>query len=389
VLSRTATKTTMIESNPSLTASSVRQQGIREAKKEKRKEKEQGKEEEEEEEEGEGEGKKLSHRQQKKLKRMLFNRAAKLSRKEREKMEQKSNKLKRKREIDEMLEKMSTDEREAWRKEAFRKKSEKLKEAQNKEKEIKKKFANAKQNIVIDLDFDDIMTPAEKQSMVKQIRICYAVNKKAKVSTRLHFTSMNGKGTSRDLREKIDGFENWQGVYTHDNSLLFEIEKRETNDDEAKNTECCDDKSFFSRRKKDLVYLTADSPFEVSTLNENDVYIIGGFIDRNRHKLKTLQKAEALGIRHARLPINDFPQMKSSSVLTVNQCFEILVTQLEVNDWKQTIERSVPRRKMAATVKEEKLGADATKAKVSEIPIKANKVPVVDDGFTDYGELSE
>jgi hypothetical protein len=44
---------------------------------------------------------------------------------------------------------------------------------------------------------------------------------------------------------------------------------------------------------------------------------------------------------------------------------------------------------MAATVKEEKLGADATKAKVSEIPIKANKVPVVDDGFTDYGELSE
>ena len=124
---------------------------------------------------------------------------------------------------------------------------------------MKEKFAKAKQNIVIDLDFDDIMTPAEKQSMVKQMRICYAVNKKAKISTRLHLTSMNGKGTSRDLREKIDGFENWQGIYTHDNSLPFEIERRGITDNEA---------SIFFKRKKDLVYLTADSPFEISTLNE-------------------------------------------------------------------------------------------------------------------------
>ena len=92
------------------------------------------------------------------MKRMLFNRAEKLSRKEKEKTERKSNRLKRKGEINEMLLNMSTDEREAWRKEAFRKKNEKLKEVQKKEKEMKEKFAKAKQNIVIDLDFDDIMT---------------------------------------------------------------------------------------------------------------------------------------------------------------------------------------------------------------------------------------
>ena len=144
--------------------------------------------------------------------------------------------------------------------------------------------------------------------------------------------------------------------------------------------------SIFFKRKKDLVYLTADSPFEISTLNENDIYIIGGFIDRNRHKMKTLNKAEALGIRHARLPINDFPQMKSSSVLTVNQCFEILVTQLEMNDWKQTIERSVPRRKIAAAAKEKLAEAPKTMT-ASKIPINVDKAVV--DGFTDYGELSD
>jgi tRNA (guanine9-N1)-methyltransferase len=324
----------------------------------------------------------LSLRQQKKMKRMLFNKEQKLKRKEKEKTELKSNRLKRKREINEMLEKMSKEEREAWRKEAFRKKNEKLKDAQKKEKETKEKFAKAKQNVVIDLDFDDVMTPAEKQSMVKQIRICYAVNKKAKISTRLHLTNMNGEGTSRDLREKIDGFENWQGIYTHNNPLLFEIEQRGTKDDEARNKNDYDDEFIFSRRKKDLVYLTADSPFEIDTLSEKDIYIIGGFIDRNRHKLKTLHKAEALGIRHARLPINDFPQMKSSSVLTVNQCFEILVTQLEVNDWKKTIKRSVPLRKTAAA--KAKL-AEATTS--SKIPTKVNEVAI--DGDTDYGELSD
>ena len=343
-------------------------------------EKQREKEKEDKEDERDKEGEAfalLSHRQRKKMKRMLFNRAEKLSRKEKEKTERKSNRLKRKGEINEMLLNMSTDEREAWRKEAFRKKNEKLKEVQKKEKEMKEKFAKAKQNIVIDLDFDDIMTPAEKQSMVKQMRICYAVNKKAKISTRLHLTSMNGKGTFRDLREKIDGFENWQGIYTHDNSLPFEIERRGITDNEA---------SIFFKRKKDLVYLTADSPFEISTLNENDIYIIGGFIDRNRHKMKTLNKAEALGIRHARLPINDFPQMKSSSVLTVNQCFEILVTQLEMNDWKQTIERSVPRRKIAAAAKEKLAEAPKTMT-ASKIPINVDKAVV--DGFTDYGELSD
>ena len=43
--------------------------------------------------------------------------------------------------------------------------------------------------------------------------------------------------------------------------------------------------------------------------------------------------------------------MKSSSVLTVNQCFEILVTQLEMNDWKQTIEQRTPPQKIAAAAR--------------------------------------
>ena len=49
----------------------------------------------------------------------------------------------------------------------------------------------------------------------------------------------------------------------------------------------------FANRKADLVYLTADSPNELSELDSSKLYIIGGIVDRNRHKNICFQKAES------------------------------------------------------------------------------------------------
>jgi tRNA (guanine9-N1)-methyltransferase len=82
-----------------------------------------------------------------------------------------------------------------------------------------------------------------------------------------------------------------------------------------------------------LIYLSADSPNELTTLSENEIYIIGGIVDKNRHKVSpgnamtvslTFQnlcqgKAEKLGIETARLPIGTFlADMPTRKVLTVN-----------------------------------------------------------------------
>ena len=49
-----------------------------------------------------------------------------------------------------------------------------------------------------------------------------------------------------------------------------------------------------------MVYLTADSEVELQDLNPQDVYIIGGIVDRNRFKGLTAKKAKENGLRTAR-----------------------------------------------------------------------------------------
>ena len=61
--------------------------------------------------------------------------------------------------------------------------------------------------------------------------------------------------------------------------------------------------------KTKLVYLTADSKNEIKELDSEDVYIIGGIVDRNRYTNLALDKADQEGIRHGRLPIGDFMQL--------------------------------------------------------------------------------
>lgn len=45
--------------------------------------------------------------------------------------------------------------------------------------------------------------------------------------------------------------------------------------------------------KDKLVYLTADSENLATNLDPTDIFIIGGIVDHNRHKLLTLNKANA------------------------------------------------------------------------------------------------
>lgn len=82
----------------------------------------------------------------------------------------------------------------------------------------------------------------------------------------------------------------------------------------------------------------------------------GGIIDRNRHKnlCNTLAKDE-YKLPTAKFPLEKYVDMKAATVLTTNQCVEIIATVMELktqnpsqsNDdmWKQALQKIIPMRK--------------------------------------------
>ena len=73
------------------------------------------------------------------------------------------------------------------------------------------------------------------------------------------------------------------------------------------------------------MYLSADSQDTLTELSPNKSYIIGGIVDRNRHKGLCENKAREQGIATAKLPIENHARLAGNKVLTVNQVLEMLV----------------------------------------------------------------
>ncbi|KAL5972454.1 hypothetical protein ACLOJK_041709 [Asimina triloba] len=200
-------------------------------------------------------------------------------------------------------------ERMAQRSEEKEKKAERLKWARE-----------AGQNIVVDLEFSDLMIGNEIHSLVQQIMYCYAVNGRCTSPSHLWLTGCKGELETQLLR--LPGFDKW--IIEKESRSYIEV---------------------LQDQKENLVYLTADAETVLDELDPKKIYIIGGLVDRNRWKGITLKKANEQGIQSAKLPIANYLKMSSSQVLTVNQVVEILLKFIETRDWKTSFFQVIPQRK--------------------------------------------
>lgn len=96
-----------------------------------------------------------------------------------------------------------------------------------------------------------------------------------------------------------------------------------------------------------IVYLSSDSENTLSKLSPNTTYVIGGIVDKNRHKGLCYKRACERGIPTAKLPIGEFMTMQSRTVLTVNHVVEIMLKWLETGDWGEAFLKVIPKRKEA------------------------------------------
>ena len=201
-------------------------------------------------------------------------------------------------------------------------------------------------NVMFDCD-EDLTTTMEREtwgSLMKQLRVAYERNCKTEAPFKMHFTRMSEE-FEREMGRMNAGWENWHVVRS--GKTLRETAA----EDEA--------------TAKSLVYLTADSERELREIEDGKTYVIGGFIDRNRHKGLTLRKARELGVEHARLPIGEFLETRGAPVLTVNQTADVLTSFRERGDWGEAIEAVVPSRKVVKTAANRSNETDA-KIKAAE-----------------------
>ncbi|KAJ1652372.1 tRNA (guanine(9)-N(1))-methyltransferase [Dispira simplex] len=211
----------------------------------------------------------------------------------------------------------------------------------------KPKFGGVQTDItvILDMAFDHLMTEKEIISIASQVTRCYSVNRTAEKMVNLMATDFGGRAKER--LEAANDAKDWKG-------FTFE------------------EKGYLDLFPKDrLVYLTADSDNVLETLEDDKIYILGTFVDRNRHKGLTYQKAQEQGIATAQLPIGNYLNLTTRKVLTVNQVLEIMLLYLETGDWEKAIVQFIPPRKLVtAKPAEPSVPADVTSIVTSEAPSK-------------------
>ncbi|EPY51877.1 tRNA m(1)G methyltransferase Trm10 [Schizosaccharomyces cryophilus OY26] len=193
------------------------------------------------------------------------------------------------------------------------------------------KITPSEMRVVLDCGFDELMNEKEIASLCQQFTRCHSANRTALHPVELYATDFGGRLEARQEYVLRGQQKNWKRYHPTTNSYLEE----------------------FVNEKEKMVYLSADSDETLHELKEDEIYIIGALVDKNRYKNICDEKAKSQGIRTAKLPIGEYIRMSDRKVLTVNHVFEILSLWLEHRDWEKAFLEVIPKRKGLASLDEE------------------------------------
>jgi len=187
--------------------------------------------------------------------------------------------------------------------------------------------------VVIDCAWEDLHSDTNLTSLTQQVMFCYGANRRHDNPCKLFLT---GVGPRVDSNLTKCNFRNWCGVRIENIDYVdvpgFTIDTVSSNQETT---------------QKQLVYLTSDAEETLTELDHNCAYVIGGIVDRNKHKGVTYNKALSQNVRTAKLPIKEYFKLAATHILTVNHVFEILLNFSKYGDWTEAIKAVIPTRKEA------------------------------------------
>ncbi|KAH8643192.1 tRNA (guanine(9)-N1)-methyltransferase [Alternaria alternata] len=215
--------------------------------------------------------------------------------------------------------------------------------------------------VIFDCDFEELMFDNELKSLGLQITRCYSDNRKANFRAHLALSSFGGK-----MKERFDGilakqYTSWKGFQFFEEDFVKVSEKAKEwmsgpeggkvlgalKTSAESNGSSEQEQAEAAEGEGEVVYLSSESDNVLTHLKPNSTYIIGGLVDKNRHKGICHKRAVERGIKTAKLPIGEYLEMKSRQVLVTNHVLEIMLKWMEFGDWGKAFMAVMPERKGA------------------------------------------
>ena len=223
----------------------------------------------------------------------------------------------------------------------------KLSEAFKSNREKRKKSTLLPFTIIMDCGYDDLMHPGERTSLAGQLTRSYSDNTRAPWRANLMFSSFD-----KLLKHRFDTilapYKNWKGIKIIQEDFVEAAEIAKQFMVSPRGGQLVGpfaDKPDAKPEDGEVIYLSSDSENTLTELKPYHTYIIGGLVDKNRHKAICYKSAVEKGLKTAKLPIGDYIQMASRQVLTTNHVAEIMLRWLECGDWGEAFLKVLPSRK--------------------------------------------
>lgn len=208
---------------------------------------------------------------------------------------------------------------------------------------------------LIDCDFDDLMLDKERKSLASQVTRSYSDTRKAMFHPHLAVCSFGGELKER-FNTILTHYKSWKGIHFLDEDFVAaaELAKQWMSDPTQNNKFSGSFAPLLEegsnglsdlQNEGEVVYLTSESPYTLTTLKPHSTYIIGGLVDKNREKGICYRRATERGVKTAKLPIGEFMEMSSRKVLATNHVNEIMLKWLECGDWGEAFMKVIPKRK--------------------------------------------
>lgn len=94
-----------------------------------------------------------------------------------------------------------------------------------------------------------------------------------------------------------------------------------------------------------LVYLTPHCENDLDEFAPDDIYVIGGIVDKHHCFPVSLEKATTLGLRMVRLPLDRYFHWSGDKTLTLDAMLKIMLELKSTRDWAKAL-RHAPKRKI-------------------------------------------